>query len=276
MTRAEYEAIDAVNWSSLKIMARSPAHYKHGLAEPREETDFLRIGIATHAAVFEPDALADRVTRWEGRRAGGAWEEFHERETTAGRIILVRDQWDEVRTIADAVLRHPVAGPLVRGGRSEHTLTWTHRVEPREHLAGYEIACKGRLDYLRPDCIVDLKTTRDASPDAFGRQMFSLLGHGQAAWYRDGEGHALPFFFVAVEKSAPYAVQVYEVGAYLLDMGRELYRDLLGRLHACRADDSWPGYAEGIAPLEFPRWAFPFDDDISDLGLDFGAEGAAQ
>ncbi len=262
MDRADYDKLDAVNWSKLKLLARSPAHYRNAPLEPREDTDFLRLGRAVHAAVFEPETFEARFVRFGGKvRRGHEWDDFAEQAAALDQTILTADQWADATVIADAVRLHPVAGPLVRGGRPAHPLPWTHKVEPHDHLPGYAIACKGRVDYLRPDCIVDLKTTRDASPDAFGRQMFNLLGHGQAAWYRDGEGHALPFFFVAVEKAPPYAVQVYEVGADILDMGRELYCDLLGRLHACRADDSWPAYAEGVLPLELPRWAFPFDED---------------
>ena len=42
----DYSAIDAVNWSTLRAMLRSPLHFQHSLANEREETAALAFGWA--------------------------------------------------------------------------------------------------------------------------------------------------------------------------------------------------------------------------------------
>src|ERR687887_272002 len=77
MTFAEYRAIDAVNWSSLREMLGSPAPYRYRLDHPREDSTTLALGRAVHAAVFEPDRLPLEFAVWKGaRRAGKAWDAF--------------------------------------------------------------------------------------------------------------------------------------------------------------------------------------------------------
>ena len=54
LTRAQYDALVAVNWSSLKHLGRSPAHYQAALKQTFADTDTLRIGRAFHVAALEP------------------------------------------------------------------------------------------------------------------------------------------------------------------------------------------------------------------------------
>ena len=67
MTEAEYRAIPALSYSSLKDLAVSPTRFWHLNVrpdrEPEEETPALIFGSALHAAVLEPDAFLDRYAR---------------------------------------------------------------------------------------------------------------------------------------------------------------------------------------------------------------------
>lgn len=278
LSRKEYEDLLAVNWSSLRHMAKSAAHYREALVTPRVVTPALKRGIATHTAVYEPERLALDVARWDGdRRAGKAWQEFE--AAHADKIILTADEYAQVLAMSTAVQRHHVAQRYVAKGRAEQAVTWTHTRAPIGGLPGFRLACKGRIDFIA-DCgaISDLKTTRDASPEAFGRAVVTYGYHAQAAFYVDGvhaaTGRLLPFVFVAVEPEPPYAVIVYRVSEEILDMGREHYSALLERLALCRETNEWPGYAdEEEQQLTLPPWALPRHDgdDLSDLGLTFNA-----
>lgn len=274
MDRAAYDAItDRVNWSTLKAMGRSPQHYRHGLDNPRADTPSLAMGRATHVAVLEPHLfMAEHVVWKGGRRQGGAWDEFraehHDRE------ILTEEEAAKCLAIQRAVLTNHPASRYVTGGKAEVTALWTEEEPAMGGLSGYSIPCKARLDYVRPDVLVDLKTTRDASPDAFGRTTWNFQYHVQSAWYRDAhaaaKGYELPFVIIAVETEAPYAVQVYRVPEHILELGRETYRALLSRLDWCRKHDDWPGYSDdGEMELTLPRWAADFGDESENIaGLD--------
>lgn len=259
----DYHAAPGLNWSALRHMARSPAHYLAALSAPPRDSPALRLGRAVHAAILEPDVFAAGWTRYEGVRRGQGWERF--RAANEGREVLTADEWADVVALQQATRHHPAAR-YITGGGAEVTAQWAL---PSGRAA------KGRLDYLHPELgVVDLKTTRDASPDGFGRECARYLYHCQAWWYASGAaatlGREVPFHFLAVEKAPPYAVAVYRVGQEALDVGRYVAEGLLERLAACEASGAWPGYNDGaVAELALPRWAMPQDDDDVGGVLDF-------
>jgi hypothetical protein len=267
VTHAEYRALAGANYSTLKAMALSPAHYRARVAEPSRDSDAMRRGRAMHAAVFEPEAFAARFPTWDGRRAGKEWLAFL--AACRGDYLLATET-EQVRAVAAAVRSHPDAGHMLVGGRAEHIIQWTD--------AETGIACKARLDYLRPGALLDLKTCRDASPLGFGRAAARMYYHVQSAFYGDGVlavTGALPVpYIVAVETEPPYVVQVYRVNDDAYECGRETYRGWLRTLAECRATDRWPAYREGVTELCLPNWVFGDEDGLDGLGLVFGDESA--
>lgn len=252
LPREKYDALkDRANISTLKAFEKSPLHYVHALANPREEADPLRLGNATHLAAFEPARYEAEVVTWSGgRRAGKLWDAFE--EANAGRTILTTDQREAVDGMVASVRANPAAARLLEDGEPEKTLLWTD--------AETGIRCKGRFDWLAlTGSLVDLKTTRDASPAGFGRLAWNAHYHAQAAFYIDGiraiHGVDFRFVLIAVENEAPFASCVYVMPQTAIDAGRALYRKWLRRLAECRASGEWPGYVAGESMLEIPRWA---------------------
>lgn len=289
LTRDEYDAVGReqrdllgvqwgrVNWSTLKWMVRTSAHYRHAVRETFEDSDVKRLGRVVHLSVFEPELFDEKVVRWEGKvRNGKVWEAFCAEH--ARKEILTQHAYGEALAISAAVKRDPVAAPFLVGGRAEQSLLWTHSPAVAEELLPrYRLACKGRLDYVLEGAIVDLKVTRDASPEGFGRQAWGFRYDAQAAFYVDGlealTGKRRPYILIAAEAAPPYAVAVYQVPEAVLAGGRELYTSLLERVAECREKDAWPGYGEQVRELELPRWAMPWADggeDLADAGLEFG------
>lgn len=262
-----YEKIEAVNFSTLKDLRRSAAHYRHSLLHPREDTDAMRMGRCIHAATLEPDRFQSRCALWTGlKRAGKKWEKFC--DDNGGREILRKAEWDQCLAVQRAVRSHPAAADLLKSGRAEVTIEWA------DSETG--IKCKARIDYLA-DAISDLKTCKDASPVTFGRTAWRLAYHTQAAWYQEAvraaTGRLLPFSFIAAEVEEPHVVQVYNVPEHVLDIGREEFRGLLRALAAYRERDQWPGYSDDGAALELslPRWAVDADEEnLGELDLAIG------
>jgi PDDEXK-like domain of unknown function (DUF3799) len=261
VNRVDYDRIEAVNFSTLKLMAKSPNHYHHNLLKGQTDTNAMKVGRACHMAVFEPETFRSRVAKWEGAvRRGKEWDAFQ--AANKGLEILTEAEYDSCVAIGAAVRADATAKPYITGGKGEVTLRWMVKRN------GYEMAAKGRVDFVanaNGGCITDLKTTTDASPEAFGRQALRLLYHAQASFYVDGAtqdlGREYPYFIVAVEKKEPYAVQVYEVPADALQMGRELYGRWLDQLNACRQESHWPAYSTGVLPLSLPAWATEEESD---------------
>ena len=262
VSRAEYDLIDRCNFSTLKHIGRSAAHYKHALANQQEDSDAKRLGRIRHLMVLEHEKAASEIVVWDGGvRRGKDWDAFRVRN--AGKELLNEKEFEECSALAVSVLKDPIASKLISGGHAEVTMLWTQ----------VETPCKGRMDYLAPTHIADLKTTKNASPDGFGKEVWNYKSHAQAAWYLDGyeraTGIRLPYYLIAVENFAPYVCQTYLVPELVLDAGRKEYQGWLDRLNQCRATKNWPAYHDAVLELTLPRWALDVGEDDEDLsGLD--------
>lgn len=234
MTFAEYQQIDAVNWSSLREMATSPAQYRYGLDHPREDTTRLTFGRAVHAAILEPDRFALDFAVFKGaRRAGKVWQAF-KAQHPADSILKVAE-YERVLAMRDAVRAHQVVARHLRGGVAERVIVWTD--------AETGVRCKARLDLL-DDALLDLKTTDDVA--RFGWFTEQLHYNHQIAWYLRGLralGIVVPARLVAVECKAPYRVELIGFAAARLEAGERECRRLLRLVAECRASGRWPAAA---------------------------------
>ncbi len=274
VSREDYDRLARENFSKLKHIAVSPAHYRHNLMMPFEDTDAKKRGRACHLAVFEPERFRAEVVVWEDRRAGKAWEQFLDRHPD--KEILTPGMYEVAIAAGKAARADAIAAPYLAGGAAETTVLWSHVSPSIGDLPGYSMDCKGRLDFVSSaGVIADLKTTKTAEPRAFGAECARLKYHVQAAWYVDGwkamTGQELPYVIVAVEAVEPYVVTVFRVPPHLIELGRSIYREWLDTLAFCRRTNNYPAYAATEVDLELPRWAVPESpDSIEELDLNIG------
>ncbi len=265
ISREEYDSItDCVNWSTLREAVKSGLAYQHRLNNPSEETDAMRLGRATHTAVFEPDRLLHEYVMWSGgTRRGNEWDAF--KAMHAGRTILKPDEYDTAAAIRDAVHSHKVAKRLLQRGQAECTLRWVDKQSG--------LACKSRLDWLTARSLVDLKTTRNIEARAFGRHAAEMLYHCQLAFAVMGlasHGRKVKTRIIAVEQELPHDVAVYELNEDILWAGEVRVRDALELVAACRTRKRWPGRYPDEQPLALPSWEYPADDielELTEAGI---------
>ncbi len=253
---ADYLQWPTASKSSLWLMhEKSPAHVMWAMKNPKPATQAMRIGSATHHAVLEPDIFGERYVRGpEGSRATKAVKEA-EAAILAERPdaqILKPVEYDLCISLRDAVHAHPKAHRLI-DGEAEASATWV------DEETG--VRCKGRIDMIsdKTPTIVDLKTTRDASPRRFPRDFYNLGYHVQAAFYLEGAMRvgvdATHFVIVAVEKDPPFGVALYDVSTEALLAGAEEARRLLRQWAKCEQAGSWPAYSDRVEQLNLPTWA---------------------
>ena len=250
----EYHRDPSISKSGLDQFRKSPAHFQAWLAEDREQTPAMRIGTLTHLAVLEPDSfdektviapLVDKRTK-EGK---SIWEQF--KGDNDGKEILSLDEHNQIVAMRDSVRKHQAAGKLLAKGGSEISV---FAVCPKT-----KVMMKGRFDWLDGNTIVDLKTTEDASPEGFAKSVANYRYHMQAAHYIALAGLVgikdATFKMIAVEKAAPYAVAVYELGAADLILAESDRITLLEMFSSCTQFQSWPAYSQNITTISLPRWA---------------------
>ena len=261
MDNAAYHAHSAVSKSHLDLIARSPLHYWSRYLDPDrvapEPSPQMRLGTALHTHVLELSrwdqeiAVAPAINRLT--KAGKEeWAAFV--ADAAGRTVITADDAAQVMAMGRAVLRHPAAAMLLGlPGKAETTHMWTD--------ASTGLECKCRPDWLTDDgsIVVDLKTTKDASPRGFKQSVANFAYHKQAAWYLHGLEQATgkrpdQFIFICVESTAPYAVAVYAADAEMIERGHDQAMRDLAKLAVCKAADHWPSYSEQIEPISLPGW----------------------
>jgi hypothetical protein len=268
----DYASIDAVNFSTLKFMAKSPLHYRCALESPKPATTPMRLGTAAHTAVLEPVRFTADYAVFEPeegkspRRGTKAWEAFE--SANDGKELLKQKEFDAAMRMRDAVRGNPEAMRYLRRIDPEVTLVW------QDQETGVLLKC--RLDGIShsvEDVITELKTARDVSPWGFQSAYAKMQYHVQAAMQCDGLqavlGRAVYHKCIAVENAEPHDVVVYDVIGEPLELGTETYRDWLKKLVECRRNNEWPGASAGAeVSLRLPAWAAAEQDDLSELGLE--------
>lgn len=249
MNEAEYRAAPGVNWSTLKHMGRSPLHYRAACDAPASDpTPAMILGTAVHLLTLQPER-APEIVAFEGDKRTKEWKQF--KADNADRLILGAEDLATARAMAAAVRAHPVAAALLDGCEYELPIFYT------DQATG--LRCKARLDAAKPGAVIDLKSARDISPRAFGRQAAALdypgqLAHYGAAWSAE-TGDDLPsLYIVAVESSAPHDVAVYELDHVATHSALGRRRRYLDRVAECEASGVWPGQVPELAPLDIPTY----------------------
>jgi hypothetical protein len=269
----DYDAIDAVNQSSLKDLAHSARRYQHRKSHGRKSKPWMSRGTSGHTALLEPDRFFRDYAVFGGKekRKSQAWNAFE--AANPGKEILKLDEYAEACAIRDSVRADPLAMHYLERGEPEVALVWI------DEETG--TLCKGRVDWLdeAASVIVDLKGSRNIESHSFWRQGAALLYHMQASYYFDGfraiTGRDPASKIVAVEFDAPHDVVVYNMTDEVLDKGREEYRRLLLKLIGCQDDNRWPGYANGCElDAQLPAWMMDDDNDLDGLVLVFGEVAA--
>ena len=260
MTEKEYRTHPAISRSELWRIRESPEKFKWAMEHPEPPTPALIFGQVFHKLALEPMtfdtefAVAPDVDR-RTKDGKAAWAEFN--AAADGKTVITQDVFDKASEMVCALYRTPFVKKLLDGAH-ELPLFWTDEMTAEP--------CKVRLDALSEvngqPIIVDLKTTADASTDGFMRSAVRLGYHFQAAMYSEGYeknyGKKPLFVFIAIEKEAPFSVNILQADEAFVSHGYDVFRELIGKYHDCKTTGNWYGYLgmyEMINNLSLPAWA---------------------
>lgn len=255
MSADEYFDAEGVSNSMLTVIHDgTPAHLPVYLNQDREVTKAMEIGTFTHDLLLLQNAPQNIAVKPEGMKLntkeGIAWK-----AEQAGKTILSKAEYDSIYGMRDSVMRNPKIRYALETGFAEQPLFSPFSL-------GGTVMRKGRLDLLSDpnwaNIIFDFKTTTDASPKAFARDIVNRGYHRQAAYYLDlAKENNMPhseFIFVAVEKKPPYLVALYQVDLQGIQRGRKAYIDLLQIYIQCQTSGIWPGWGDEPQILTLPNW----------------------
>lgn len=242
----EYHARPGISTSRLKKLIESPEKFDMEFNQRTlvsKSTDPMDFGSALHEdllleaverswVVIPESALAKPKKPGEdGARMGKAWEAF--KEANHGRLLLKRGDVARLEGCIAGIKQNKRASDLLFSGRdgasnayrvrTEVTLTAT--VSMTHHGELLSDTFRGRLDYLRPRIVVDLKSTNEADIEQLPYRFRDFGYHMQAAAYQTLAGlldqTVRDVHFVVVETKAPYRCDVWEAKPRTIDEGRQ-------------------------------------------------------
>jgi len=218
-------------------LLKSPAHYQASLSAEHKDSDAMRFGRVYDQFLLEQ--IPPTICPFDSFRSKEAreWRDTHTDYLKPSEEELMQDMY--------TAFMLSEAAPLIQGGSAQAPVLWTDEVTG--------VPCRALPDYLTSPVCYDLKTTNDASPEAF---RYSCIKYGydiQDAMYLDGLaaiGHtARDFVFVVQEIEAPYTVAMYRLSEESREEARMKYRDALKLYAKCQERDEWPGYTDGIEEI---------------------------
>jgi hypothetical protein len=257
---AEYHAdpcpTPSLSSSLAKVLLRqSPAHtaLMHPRLNPQyvnDESSRFDIGTMAHALLLENDnsrLVTIEADDWRTKDAKEARDEAR----AAGKLPILFKQ-------AAHLLR--MTGVARSFLKSSEVKDYTFTAE--QTLAWQEgpVWCRARPDWLSigHDLILDYKTTDDANPDAFIRQIARMGYDTQAAFYTRGlqaVGSSATFVFLAQEIEPPYACSLIALSNAYLEIARAKVDKAIRTWRYCVGQNHWPAYTDRILYAEPPAWA---------------------
>ena len=239
-TRQEYDLTPALNYSGAKELLKSPAHYFQYITEERKDTPALAVGRALHAKALQPleavniYAVAPDVDR-RTKDGKAAWEAFT--QANAGKAIITQEQ-------SEMIDRMDLS---IEAIKSANQINFT-ATELMGQVDYGDTPLKFAIDAVGADgYLYDIKTTEDASPRGFKSSAFTYRYNLQAHFYLTCYNLLFRerlhgFRFIVVEKSPPYAVAIYELGATMMSYACEDFEKACKLYATCKATQTFPGY----------------------------------
>ena len=120
--------------------------------------------------------------------------------------------------------------------------------------------------------VVDLKTTDSVDPELFQKKVVGLGYDFQAAFYSYAAeiafGKPFRFIFAAIERKAPYTVDLFEVTPDMMEESMRKCGLALKAYAECEKSGEWPNREAKIHNLEYPGWYRRVEPDTIEESLE--------
>ena len=235
--------------SGAKTILDCPARYQWEREHPKVK-DVFDQGTIAHALILRnPDPRLRIIDCYDWRTK--AAQDAKKAARAERNVPVSRGDLLAATKMARAVRRHPLASAIFSEGKAEQSFYW---IDPATG-----VTCRGRVDWLRDNAIVDLKTINKADEHTITRQSYDYGYAQQADFYRRGihavTGEWLPFVHVFVESDQPHIVHVTQLDEDFLAIGSDRNDRAIALYAECQSNDHWPAYSDDITLISPPAWA---------------------
>lgn len=263
----QYASIPALRSSELKLMNKTPAHYRAAILHKRKpsaqlQRDFDK-GSAFDALILHgEEALKKRVViEPDIHRGNSIYKEW--RDAQAGKLILSADDLADIYKMKrQAMKKKQFTNIFQSPGIAHRVIIWQCR------RTG--IWCKSEIDWITENgIIVDLKTSADSGFWFFQKQAKRFGYLNQAAFYLEGLSHVMrmkhdDFLFAVVETNPPFESNVYRPNFDQIYNAQHENWNRIDQLCQCLEHDHWPGYYDQIIDLDSGQYEGYLNDSTKE------------
>lgn len=179
------------------------------------------------------------------------------------KIIVKAETWTQAQNATKFFWARPQLANLVNCSKKQVMVEAAYG----DKETGIVVHVRGLLDFV-PDkaseefgqCLADLKTTRNAEPFSWARDVFQYGLHVQGALYLDLYNCAMKnesridFRHLISESGPPWEPAARILSQDFITLGRMRYIDALKRYCACLKSGIWPGYDTAEAGMFYKGW----------------------
>lgn len=267
----DYRRASGVNQSSLKKILESPAHYQAAIKNRLIPTPAMEMGTAVHCLTLDgPEAFeAQYILKPDGIKLNT--KEGKEWKAAAGRKKVLAsggkdDPWGAVHGMDESLRRLAYFDPSQKD--------YIKHNEVSVYWEWFGVECKARLDRVMVEegIVLDLKSTDTVDPELFQKKVVGLGYDFQAAYYAKAAevafGKPFRFIFVAVERKAPYTVDLFEVTPDMMEESTRKCHLALKAYAECEKSGEWPNREARIHSLDYPGWYKRLESDTMEESIE--------
>jgi len=265
-----------VSASGLKAFQISPTHFELTRLMPSQRKTHFDFGHAAEIKLLDADKFDAKVYVINSKlicdSIGGLkpkatkdykmWK-VEELKIAGNRYVIEKhgpESMDSINEIDYACKNDKLVSILLKNTQAQVSCLWT------DEKSGVNLKTRPDLVHVNKNIIIDVKTTVDASPWAFARSAAKYNYPIQAVTQIDGVvasglmDHVDLYYYLTIQKSAPYMVQLYRMTDEDIQLARDKVNDLLTLFSLYQQGKIRHGYnfqsddKHGIMDLNIPQY----------------------
>jgi len=207
---------------------------EHYLNNENKETESLLVGSAFHCYMLEPDKFEERYVYAPkiDKRTKVGKEMYAQYLQSIGDRKPIPEHYESIFSIIEKHLSENINSKKLLKECTDYEKLYFWK----DLKTG--LKCKGKVDGVGKDYIIDLKTTsKGVDVNSFKEFLKSWNLAHQAAFYSNGT-QIKTFYFIMCQLKAPFNVAVYKISDTVMSIGQEsvestlnLYKDFIDNEH---------------------------------------------
>lgn len=269
-TRIKYakKSLKLLNWHNRELITQEhKTQFDFGNAVELKLVDNLNFD--KFVAVM-PDSVwcdeANKIKEYKSVRSSSHYQEKKKEWLVAneGKYIIMdkgeTESYEAIKHMIDSCNDDPIIQRLLENTEYQVSLFWT------DEKTGLKVKTRPDVCKAKKNVIVNIKTARDGSPEAFSKDLANLDYPMQACIEIEGclktgfMESVDNYFWLVLEKEPPYNATIYEFDEQDIAINTDHMHYYFNKIAEANKNDKWPGYTDradnkyGILRADIPAW----------------------